>query len=139
MPVLQGWGMGDYFDHYEAYARAGVDLRKAQRVGVGSICRRQGSIRISMILSELKAEGLKLHGFGLKVKGFELARECLASADSMAWSVHERKEHREKRLWDPSLPKTGRQNEIEAALEWLEYVLEPAMTRGAQYPELRAA
>ncbi len=106
LPVLQGWTYGDYFDHVEMYARAGVDLRTFDRVGVGSICRRSHHMRAALILSGLADEGLKLHGFGFKVDGLVAAHSYLASADSMAWSFHARREQ------------NGKQNDFGFACEW---------------------
>lgn len=91
-PVLQGWTEGDYWEHLEQYDVAGVDLRRAPLVGVGSICRRQSSIRASLILKGLAREGLRLHGFGLKKTGLRATAGHLASADSLAWSLHARLE-----------------------------------------------
>ena len=88
IPVLQGWTLGDYLDCAELYERAGVDLREEQLVGVGTMCRRQNTIRAGMILAHLASEGLRLHGFGLKTEGIRLYGEHLASADSLAWSDH---------------------------------------------------
>lgn len=90
-PVLQGWTMGEYFDHLEQYDRAGVDLRAEPIVGVGSVCRRQSMIGAGLILSLLASEGLKLHGFGFKVTGLRASAQHLASADSLAWSFNARK------------------------------------------------
>ena len=45
VPVLQGWTHGDYLDCAELYARAGVDLRAEPVVGVGTMCRRQATLR----------------------------------------------------------------------------------------------
>lgn len=129
MPVLQGWGQGDHFAHLEMYDAAGIDLRQLPRVGFGSVCRRQGEVRISLLLSELRAEGLSLHAFGVKARGIELALGHFDSADSMAWSTHERREHAQKRSWDPTLPKTGRQNDLSAALDWLGNTVEAAISR----------
>jgi hypothetical protein len=91
MPVLQGWTPGEYFDCLELYADAGVDLRDEPIVGVGSVCRRQNAIRASLILSDLASEGLRLHAFGFKIQGLELAAQYIASADSTAWSLNARK------------------------------------------------
>src|SRR5262245_53587207 len=38
VPVLQDWGIGDYWRHIEMYGRAGVDLFGLPLVGVGSVC-----------------------------------------------------------------------------------------------------
>lgn len=127
MPVLQGWSIFDYITHLEAYERAGVDLRKEPRVGVGSICERQTTMQAALILNLLDSEGLQLHGFGLKARGLELAAPHLRSADSLAWSTHERWDHWEKKRWNPNLSKTGRQNNFGAALEWLQNTIEPIL------------
>jgi len=91
IPVLQGWHPSDYLRCIDLYARYRVDLTKLPVVGVGSICRRQGEVRIAMLLEQLAGCGLKLHGFGIKLKGLELAANSLYSADSMAWSYTARR------------------------------------------------
>ncbi|MBG0825862.1 hypothetical protein HS048_34835 [Planomonospora sp. ID91781] len=90
MPVLQGWRRSDYLRHIEMYAAAGIDLTREPRVGVGSICRRQNSISIALLIDELAELGLRLHGFGVKIGGLEMCGEKLMSADSAAWSDHAR-------------------------------------------------
>lgn len=87
LPVLQGQTLADYLDHIEQYRAAGVHLATVGRVGVGSVCRRQASAEICEILRELAARGLRLHGFGVKTGGLELAAGFLASSDSLAWSL----------------------------------------------------
>jgi len=42
LPVLQSQQLGDYLRHVEMYLEARVDLSEIERVGVGSVCRRQG-------------------------------------------------------------------------------------------------
>ena len=106
MPVLQGWCSGDYYDHVEMYQRAGVDLAELPVVGVGSICRRQQTLRAEHLIWHLADEGIKLHGFGLKVTGLKNSHQNLVSADSMAWSFHARRE------------RNGMQNNLGFALEW---------------------
>jgi len=91
IPVLQGWTHGDYIDCWEAYARAGVDLQSLPLVGIGTICRRQHTLRSNMIIRDLAAEGIRLHGFGFKVTGLRACSDALVSADSMAWSYQARK------------------------------------------------
>jgi hypothetical protein len=90
VPVLQGWGVCDYWRHVEQYRRLGVDLAKLPRVGVGTVCRRQNAVTGAVIVRSLATGfGLRnLHGFGFKVQGLELAGDVLASADSLAWSFH---------------------------------------------------
>lgn len=90
-PVLQGWSMGDYFRHAEAYEAAGVALRDLPVVGVGSVCRRQSTTLASAVLAVLAADGLKLHGFGFKLQGLAAAAGSLVSADSLAWSYAARR------------------------------------------------
>jgi hypothetical protein len=90
-PVLQGWSLGEYYDCWQMYEKAGVDLKLLPIVGVGTVCRRQATIRTSFLLGDLAREGLRLHGFGFKIEGLRNAAEHLVSADSMAWSFHARK------------------------------------------------
>lgn len=92
VPVLQGWGLDDYLRCLEMYDRAGVDLARVALVGVGTICRRQGTKEAALILSRLAAEGLRLHAFGLKGTGIPNVAPFLASSDSLAWSYAARKQ-----------------------------------------------
>lgn len=113
VPVLQGWTDGDYFNHVEAYAQAGIDLAARALVGVGTVCRRQNTMRIGALLACLHAEGLRLHGFGFKIQGLKLSAQHLVSADSMAWSFNARR--------NPPLPGHVHKscaNCIEYALDW---------------------
>jgi hypothetical protein len=90
-PVLQGWSLGEYLDCLELYDRAGVVLRAEPVVGIGSVCRRQGTIMASLTIAHLaETEHLKLHGFGFKVSGLLASWQHLVSADSMAWSLEAR-------------------------------------------------
>lgn len=86
IPVLQGWEPADYHRCVEMFYAAGVQLHTRPTVGVGTVCRRQHSQEIADILGSLAARGLRLHGFGVKMKGLEKAAQHLVSADSMAWS-----------------------------------------------------
>ncbi len=86
LPVLQGRTVADYLAHLDMSRAAGVCLGVMTRVGVGSVCRRQGTKEIVELLRELAARGLRLHGFGVKSNGLRLAAEHLASSDSLAWS-----------------------------------------------------
>ena len=92
VPVLQGWGVSDYWRCEDFYARAGVDLGREPLVGVGTVCRRQASLVGSSILATLASTGLRLHGFGFKVRGVAQSAAHLASADSLAWSLGARRE-----------------------------------------------
>lgn len=88
IPVLQGYRVTDYLDHVDAYARAGVGLESADVVGLGSVCRRQGTGEIGEIIRVLQP--LRLHGFGVKTGELAQSAALLASADSMAWSFRAR-------------------------------------------------
>lgn len=91
MPVLQGWTMGDYLRCAEMYAESGVVLADYPVVGVGSVCRRQGTGSIGALFAVLATEGLLLHGFGVKTQGLQRIGHLLTSADSMAWSYDARR------------------------------------------------
>lgn len=91
IPVLQGWRLADYLYCAELYAAAGVDLQSAPVVGLGSVCRRQSSIRIGTIVTWLASDGISLHGFGIKTEGLSMYGEHLASSDSLAWSTDARR------------------------------------------------
>ena len=106
LPVLQGQTVNDYLVHLEMYRRAGVHLETMGRVGVGSVCRRQSGREIAELLGTLAARGLRLHGFGVKTAGLEMAAQFLASSDSLAWSLGARKRF------------PGAQNSIEVAEEY---------------------
>lgn len=95
-PVLQGWRVDDYWRHWARYQARGINLESLPLVGVGSICRRQGTSEAVEILASLAHAGLSLHGFGFKQKGLQSARSYLASADSLAWSYQARR--------NPALP-----------------------------------
>jgi hypothetical protein len=96
IPVLQGWTLGDYERCVELYETAGVNLADQALVGVGSVCRRQSTVQIGLIMRTLAGTGLRLHGFGVKKKGLARYGTVLASSDSMAWSSAARH--------DPPLP-----------------------------------
>lgn len=91
IPVLQGWTLTDYLRHREAYARAGVDLASLPLVGVGSVCRRQATAGIAVLLARLAEAGLRLHCFGMKGSGLRRSAGFVVSADSLAWSLAARK------------------------------------------------
>lgn len=88
VPVLQGWTLGDYIDCAELYERAGVVLVEEKLVGLGTVCRRQNTIRAGVIISEFSDRGIALHTFGLKTEGFRLYGHKVRSGDSLAWSDH---------------------------------------------------
>lgn len=92
MPVLQGWHPDDYLRCADLYARTGVDLTACPVVGVGSVCRRQGTKDAGAILGMLAGMGLRLHGFGVKLTGLAQYAQLLHSADSLAWSYAARRD-----------------------------------------------
>jgi hypothetical protein len=101
MPVLQGYAVGDYLAHVQAY---GAILQPGQWCGVGSLCKRNGHVAsIEAILLAIKhiRPDLRLHGFGLKLTALAsvTVRDCLHSADSMAWSYSARKQGRNGNDW----------------------------------------
>jgi hypothetical protein len=120
VPVLQGWTVGDYWRHQEAYERSGVDLAALPLVGIGSICRRKNVHTPGIVAHTLARDGLKLHGFGLKTTAFELGTaDDLASADSLAWSFQARVQ--KKRL--PGCTHQDCRNCLRWALAWRENVV----------------
>jgi len=130
MPVVQGWAWTDYLRHIEQWQAAGVELDQLPRVGVGSVCRRSSALQISVILTQMASEGLKVHAFGVKVQGLRDVGGLLASADSMAWSYAARREARHLSAWLTEAPKTGGPNKLDSALEWYADRIEPLIAGG---------
>lgn len=91
MPVIQGWELDDYLECLDLYAHAGVDLFAEPIVGLGSVCRRQDTVFAARLVEMLFYMGLRLHGFGMKIKGLVEYHRGLASSDSLAWSEHARR------------------------------------------------
>lgn len=101
MPVLQGYRPAEYVAHVRQY---GAVLGLGAWVGVGSVCKRNGSpAAIEAVLRAIHAErpDLRLHGFGLKrtALGSGVVRALLWSADSMAWSFAARRAGRNANDW----------------------------------------
>lgn len=92
IPVIQGWSTADYLRCVDLYQQAGVDLWSYGTVGVGSVCRRQGTHQAREIMGALASLGLRLHGFGYKKDGLAVAGGMMVSADSMAWSYNARRQ-----------------------------------------------
>lgn len=92
-PVLQGWRRADYLRCAAMYELSGVRLAMLPAVGVGSVCRRQGSSEVDVICRDLAAAlpGARLHLFGVKTRGLPALAPLIASADSMAWSLDARR------------------------------------------------
>lgn len=101
MPTLQGYELADYLQHLAAY---GDRLPLGGWVGLGSVCKRNRyPDQIAAIAQAVKdvRPDLQLHGFGVKTTALadERCRSLLFSADSMAWSQHERKNGRSPNNW----------------------------------------
>ena len=97
MPVLQGYAAADYVRHVAAY-----EGRLAPRawVGVGSVCKRNsnpGAVLAVLLAIHQARPDLRLHAFGVKITAlaWQLIRDLLFSADSMAWSFAARYEGRD--------------------------------------------
>jgi hypothetical protein len=87
IPVIQGWNIDDYHQCIQTYTDNGINLAQRHTVGLGSVCRRQGTKEIGDIITNLtNTHNLKLHGFGVKTQGLRQYGHLLTSADSMAWS-----------------------------------------------------
>lgn len=91
-PVLQGWTIDDYFVCVDMYADNGIDLSRESIVGVGSVCRRQGTSEIAELFGSLATAGIATHAFGLKTLGLKQCRGLIKSADSLAWSYRARRD-----------------------------------------------
>lgn len=96
MPVVQGYAVDEYRRHVLAY---GDEIAEGDWVGVGSVCKRNAHPRwVEAILEGIHFErpDIRLHGFGLKrtALGNGRVNELLYSCDSMAWSLHARKNRR---------------------------------------------
>jgi hypothetical protein len=110
MPVLQGFAPADYLRCIELY---GDRLSHGMWVGVGSVCKRNGTPgQIEAVLDAIHEArpDLRLHGFGVKLTSLRsgLIRSRLYSADSMAWSYAARKQGRDGNDWREAATFTNR-------------------------------
>ena len=101
LPVLQGFEPADYAMHIFAY---GDRLKPGMWVGVGSICKRNGSPGdVLNVLAAVHQErpDLRLHGFGLKITALLHGgiRALIATGDSMSWSYAARMAGRNGNDW----------------------------------------
>lgn len=124
VPVVQGWTEDDYHRCVDLYATAGIDLAAEPLVGVGSVCRRQGTAEAGRIVRGLFARGLRLHLFGYKTLGLTGADSVApfaASSDSMAWSLRGRNIwHHDQRRACGGEHRGGCGNCLTWALKWRE-------------------
>ena len=97
MPVLQGYTPDSYVDHIRQY---GDRLAHRMWVGVGSVCKRNADpaaiVDVLLAISRVRPD-LRLHAFGVKLTALEwqLVRDLIFSADSLAWSFAARFEGRD--------------------------------------------
>jgi hypothetical protein len=110
----------------EMYEQAGVDFTEYPIVGVGSICRRQGTAQIGAIVDTILScdPEMPLHLFGCKLQGLRLYGDRAWTADSLAWSLNAR---RESPL--PGHTHSSCSSCLEYALRWRERVLAIRPTR----------
>lgn len=114
IPVIQGFSRTEYLDCVKMYRSNGIDLSSFDTVGIGSICRRQGTGEALAIIKSVRECGIDLHGFGFKTAGLKSAYPLLKSSDSMAWSFAARA--RKVRL--PGCPHGNCSNCYKYAMEW---------------------
>jgi len=119
IPVLQGYTRDDYLRCIDRYAAYGVPLTDRPRLGVGTVCRRQGMREAEEIVRSIHRAlpSARLHVFGVKITGLVRFADAVASADSMAWSYHARR--------NPPLPGHRHKscaNCLEFALNWYQHV-----------------
>ena len=71
-----------------------MDLTRIRLVGIGTVCRRQGTAQVDAIVSAILARdpGMPLHTFGSKVTGLARYGHKITSADSMGWSYAARRD-----------------------------------------------
>jgi hypothetical protein len=129
IPVVQGYALGEYEAHVEAYDRAGIDLRQVPIVGVGSVCRRQDMRVGARIVERLWGLGLRVHGFGVKLTGLRAFAHLMTSADSMAWSYRARR----GQVQLPGCAHRHCANCLRFALRWRDQIV-AAVTEPKQWP-----
>lgn len=117
VPVLQGWAPDDYLRCIDLYEAAGINLAAETIVGLGTVCRRQATDEARMIVRAVRARvpGIRLHGFGFKMRGLAALASDFDSADSLAWSFGAR--------FNPPLPGCTHKNCANCpkwALRWRE-------------------
>lgn len=87
-PVIQGFRLDEYVECISMYKSNGIDLSKEEIVGLGSVCRRQSEQSIFDVVKTVYSYGIRIHGFGVKLKGLSLYKDYLTSSDSMAWCMN---------------------------------------------------
>lgn len=135
IPVLQGWTVADYERCISLYDQAGIDLRELPLVGIGSVCRRQGTEEAAELITQIAGHGIRLHGFGFKIDGLRRVARLLPSSDSMAWAAAGRREPTgcDYRFPNSRGPHKNEANCLRYALAWRERVL-TAIDAGLRAP-----
>ena len=134
VPVLQGFSEDEYHACAAMYASAGVRLEQYPVVGIGSVCRRQGTVEATRIVRSISQLGIRLHGFGFKTTGLHRCYPELASSDSMSWSFTARRQ--QIRMEGCSHPRC--QNCIRYAHRWRSDLLDGLSARfGHEVMEVR--
>lgn len=128
VPVLQGWSEHDYLDCWRLYESNGVSLATSFLVGLGSVCRRQGTREATRIVAALACHGLRLHLFGFKLRGLRKCANLAISADSLAWSFRARQAWcRERKRLCGFEHKGGCANCADWAVKWRERKVLPLL------------
>lgn len=127
IPVLQGWSSDDYMRCVEMYDDAGVHMEMQDVVGIGTVCRRQGTKDAEVIIHRLWSMGIPLHVFGLKLTGLRRVAQYIVSGDSMAWSFAAR-----RRGPLPCHTHKTCANCLEWALKWRKYAISVMRKQSAQ-------
>ncbi len=88
MMVVQGWKLEDYLENLDLIKEHGL---LTERLGIGSICRRNKEKEIARIIRAIHQNvpsWIKLHAFGVKISVLQKTdvRYYLYSADSMSWA-----------------------------------------------------
>lgn len=139
IPVIQGWTPADYEHCIDLYDQAGIDLTRQPLVGIGSVCRRQGTAEAAELVERIAGHGLRLHCFGFKIDGLRRVASLVPSADSMAWSAAGRRtpspdcDYRFPRSPGPHINEA---NCLRYALTWRDKVL-AAIDEGLARPSTR--
>lgn len=92
--VIQGWKPHEYLVHLDELRQNGL---LTEYVGIGSVCRRHQTTRISKIIHTVRRElpqKYKLHAFGVKTRVLKSPQtmDALDSADSTAYDYRTRME-----------------------------------------------
>ncbi len=101
VPVLQGYQPAEYVQPGADY---GDRLQPGMRVGIGSVCKRNGRLHdleaVLVAIHDARPD-LRYHGYGLKTTALRssIVRAILHSTDSLAWSYAARRAGRDPNDW----------------------------------------